>query len=132
MSSTRWSTSSSTPSTRSVRRWMPEDPGPKPHRTAALRERASGLTAQGKKLVDESRATIPPVDIGFSAFERDNHIGGVLPAGPIAFRLFVYILPMYLLALVVAGAVFAFDPDQPADVADSAGMSNYLAGSIGD
>ena len=39
---------------------------------------------------------------------------------------------MYLLALVIAGAVFAFDPDQPEDVAGTAGMSGYLAGSIGD
>jgi uncharacterized BrkB/YihY/UPF0761 family membrane protein len=111
---------------------MPDDPDPKPHRTAALRQRATGLTDQGKKLVDESRATIPPVDNGFSAYERDNHIGGFLLAGAIAFRLFVYILPMYLLALVIAGAVFAFAPDQPEEVAGTAGMSGYLAGSIGD
>ncbi|WP_421118432.1 YhjD/YihY/BrkB family envelope integrity protein [Aquihabitans daechungensis] len=75
---------------------------------------------------------MPPVDIGFAALERDGHIGGFLMAGAIAFRLFVFVLPMYLLALVIAGAVFAFDPDQPDDVASGAGMSSYLAGSIGD
>jgi uncharacterized BrkB/YihY/UPF0761 family membrane protein len=99
---------------------------------AALRRKADVLTDQAIKLKDESRATLPPVDIGFSAIERDNHIGGFLLAGAIAFRLFVFILPMYLLALVIAGAVFAFDPDQTDDVASSAGMSKYLAGTIGD
>jgi uncharacterized BrkB/YihY/UPF0761 family membrane protein len=99
---------------------------------AALRHRADGLTGQGKKLIDDTRATVPPVDIGFAALERDGHIGGFMMAGAIAFRLFVFILPMYLLALVIAGAVFAFDPDQADDVASGAGMSKYLAGSIGD
>ena len=39
---------------------------------------------------------------------------------------------MYLLALVIAGAVFAFDPESAEDVPSNAGMSKYLAGSIGD
>lgn len=99
---------------------------------AALRHRAEVLTGQGKKLVDETRSTVPPVDLGFSAFERDSHIGGFLLAGAIAFRLFVFVLPMYLLALVIAGAIFAFNPKQTEDVANSAGMSKYLAGTIGD
>ncbi|HWJ98996.1 MAG TPA: YhjD/YihY/BrkB family envelope integrity protein [Acidimicrobiales bacterium] len=99
---------------------------------AKLRHRADVVTGQGKKLVDDTRATVPPVDIGFSAVERDNHIGGFLLAGAIAFRLFVFVLPMYLLALVIAGAIFAYDPDSTKDVADSAGMSKYMASSIGD
>ena len=97
-----------------------------------LRHRVDQLAVRGRKLVDESRATLPPVDLGFAAVERDRHIGGFLLAGAIAFRLFVFILPMYLLALVVAGAIFAFDPSQAEDVASGAGMSSYLAGSIGD
>ncbi|WP_426571120.1 hypothetical protein [Aquihabitans sp. McL0605] len=108
-----------------------EAAGPAP-KTGALRQRATALTDQAKKLQEDSRATIPPVDIGFSALERDNHIGGFLLAGAIAFRLFVYLLPMYLLALVIAGAAFAFDPDDPSKVANSAGMSSYLSQSIGD
>ena len=99
---------------------------------AGLRHKADQLTEQGKKLVDETRATVPPVDMGFQALERDRHIGGFLLAGSIAFRLFVFVLPMYLLALVIAGAVFAFSPTETEDVANNAGMSKYLAGSIGD
>jgi len=100
--------------------------------TSGLRQKADALTEQGKKLIDETRATVPPVDMGFAAVERDTHIGGFLLAGAIAFRLFVFILPMYLLALVIAGAIFAFDPDKAEGTASSAGMSKYLAGSIGD
>ena len=103
-----------------------------PKGLAGLRQRAEVITDQGKKLVDDSRATLPPVDMGFAAVERDSHIGGFLLAGAIAFRLFVFILPVYLLALVIAGAVFAVDPTQTDDVAADAGMSKYLAGSISD
>ena len=97
-----------------------------------LRERVDGLVEHGKVLIDETRATVPPVDIGFAAVERDGHIGGFLLAGAIAFRLFVFLLPTYLLALVIAGAVFAVDPTKTDDVASSAGMSEYLADTIGD
>jgi uncharacterized BrkB/YihY/UPF0761 family membrane protein len=103
-----------------------------PKGLAKLRQRADVVTDQGKKLIDDTRSTLPPVDMGFSAVERDNHIGGFLLAGAIAFRLFVFVLPMYLLALVIAGAIFAFNPDQAEETASSAGMSKYLAGSIGD
>jgi uncharacterized BrkB/YihY/UPF0761 family membrane protein len=103
-----------------------------PSGVAGLRRKADVLTAQGKKLVDETRATVPPVDLGFAAVERDSHIGGFLLAGAIAFRLFVFMLPIYLLALVIAGAIFAFDPDQTEGAASSAGMSSYLAGTIDD
>lgn len=103
-----------------------------PKRLARLREQADVATAQGRRLIDETRATVPPVDVGFAAFERDRHIGGFLLAGAIAFRLFVFILPVYLLALVIAGAIFAFDPDSTEGAASSAGMSKYLAGSISD
>ena len=106
--------------------------GPVTEQGPSLRERADGLLEHGRVLIDETRATVPPVDIGFAAVERDGHIGGFLLAGAIAFRLFVFLLPTYLLALVVAGAVFAVDPTKTDDVASSAGMSDYLADTIGD
>jgi uncharacterized BrkB/YihY/UPF0761 family membrane protein len=107
-------------------------PAARPSTIAGLRHRADVLTSQGKRLVDETRATVPPVDLGFAAVERDSHIGGFLLAGAIAFRLFVFMLPIYLLALVIAGAIFAFDPSQTEGAASSAGMSSYLAGTIDD
>lgn len=109
------------------------DAGPaEPTRLGGLKQRAAALTDQGKKLVDDTRATVPPVDIGFEAVERDNHIGGFMLAGAIAFRMFVYVLPLYLLALVIAGALFSLDPSSPRDAAANAGMSKYLTQTIGD
>ncbi|HEY5859999.1 MAG TPA: YhjD/YihY/BrkB family envelope integrity protein, partial [Actinomycetota bacterium] len=101
-------------------------------RVARLRQRAMALVDQAMELYEHTRATIPPVDIAATAVERDNRIGGFLLAGAIAFRFFVYLLPLYLLVLLAAGAALSFDPDSPAELGESAGLSQYLASTIGD
>lgn len=106
-----------------------EAPGSK---VAQLKELAATLTETGTHLLDQARETFPPVDVGVTAFERDTHVGGFLLAGAIAFRMFVYVLPMYLLVLVAAGALFSFSPSDPTDAASDAGMSQYMADTIGD
>ena len=112
----------------------PSDPSDPPAADAkvGLRVRAEQLQAQLEARRDDARRALPPVDIFFAALERDTKISGFLAAGAIAFRLFVYILPLYLLGLVVAGATFSADPASPENLARSTGMSHYLAGSIGD
>ena len=108
----------------------PVDPGPDAPLTR--RERIANLGDTLARRRDEARRKLPPVDIALSTFERDNRIGGFLAAGAIAFRLFVYLLPLYLLGLVIAGATFSADPSSPERLAESSGMSHYLAGSIGE
>lgn len=70
--------------------------------------------------------------MGLTSIERDKNVGGFVMAGAIAFRLFVYILPLYLLVLVITGAVFSFDPGGPETLADAAGLSNYVASMLSD
>lgn len=101
-------------------------------RVEQLRGRAEALGEQLARRRDEARAALPPVDIGLSAVEHDNRIGGFIVAGAIAFRLFVYVLPLYLLGLVIAGAAFSVDPDSPDALARDAGMSTYLRGTVGE
>lgn len=109
-----------------------ESAAPKTSKLAGLKEFAATLKAAAEHLLEQARETFPPVDVGVTAFERDNHVGGFLLAGAIAFRMFVYVLPMYLLVLAVAGALFSFSPTDPTDAASSAGMSQYMADTIGD
>lgn len=101
-------------------------------KVAELKEWAATLTETAKNLLDQARSTFPPVDVAVTSFERDNRVGGFLLAGAIAFRMFVYVLPMYLLVLVAAGALFEFSPEDPAEAAGSAGMTTYMADTIGD
>jgi uncharacterized BrkB/YihY/UPF0761 family membrane protein len=102
-----------------------------PH-VSHLRQRVVALVDQATELYEETRATVPPVDIAATAFERDSRIGGFLLAGAIAFRFFVYLLPLYLVVLLAAGAALSFDPASPAELGESAGLSQYLSSTIGD
>lgn len=76
------------------------------------------------------RQAVEPIDVSLLAIERDSHVGGFVMAGAIAFRLFVYLLPLYLLVLVITGAVFSYDPAGPEALADAAGVSNYVASTL--
>ena len=61
------------------------------------------------------------------ALDRDTQMGGFVLAGALAFRLFVYLLPLYLLVLVSASAALSVDPDSPRVLATTAGVSASLA-----
>jgi uncharacterized BrkB/YihY/UPF0761 family membrane protein len=101
-------------------------------RGGSLRQRVVSSVAGLRGRLDAARETVVPVDVGLSALARDNHIAGFVLAGAIAFRLFVYLLPVYLVVLVIAGAAFAVDPQSPETLASSTGLSSYVASTISD
>lgn len=51
-------------------------------------------------------------------------------AGALAFRLFVYLLPLFLAVIVLIGLVAGFDDDGPRRLGSELGMSEYLADSV--
>jgi hypothetical protein len=53
-------------------------------------------------------------------------------AGALAFRLFVYVLPMYLLMLIAGAAAFSIDPAGSNDVASGSGLSSHLVATLAD
>ena len=106
---------------------MSDDAATDEGRFANLKSRAMTLADELGRRRDEARERIPAVDISFAALERDTHMGGFVLAGALAFRLFVYLLPMYLLILVIAGAALSVDPDSPRVLANTAGVSASLA-----
>lgn len=83
-------------------------------------------------LVEEARRRSPLVDAGLGALDRDREIGGFVLAGALAFRLFVFALPAYLLVLVVVGAAFSVDPDSPEELARSSGLSATVVQALAD
>ncbi len=97
-------------------------------RLGALRARAAEV---GQHL-HAARERVVPLDVAWTTFERDRTKNGNLLAGAVAFRLFVYLLPLYLLVLVAMGVAVSFDPASPADLSKNAGMSSYIASTIAD
>jgi uncharacterized BrkB/YihY/UPF0761 family membrane protein len=96
----------------------------------AARMRARAESAQ-QRLV-EARSTIPAVDVAFAAGSSDNHVGGSLLACAVAYRVFLWLLPMSLLLTAGLGFLSAADRDSPEDAADAAGLSAYVVSSVGD
>lgn len=71
------------------------------------------------------------VEAAFSTYERDREAVGNVLAGAVAFRLFVYLLPVVLVAIALLGILVSFDPNSPEDLSRSVGMSTYLVTSVG-
>ncbi len=107
--------------------WAMPDDAAHEGRLTTLKERGRDAARDVARRRDEARRRVPAVDISLAALERDGHMGGFVLAGALAFRLFVYLLPLYLLILVLASAALSVDPDSPEVLARTAGVSASLA-----
>ena len=95
---------------------------------ALARARAFVETAQAR--VVTTRRTVPSVDAAFTAHGRDLAVGGNLLASAIAYRLFLWMLPLALLGTSFLGFVRAADEEDPAHLADDLGLSAYVASTV--
>jgi uncharacterized BrkB/YihY/UPF0761 family membrane protein len=70
------------------------------------------------------------VDVVFDAVDRDGEVGGGIIAGALAYRFFIWLLPLALIA--VAGLGFAAESanESPEETADSVGLAGLVSGSI--
>jgi uncharacterized BrkB/YihY/UPF0761 family membrane protein len=76
------------------------------------------------------RARHRSIDAVFEMADRDGEIGGGIIAGALAYRLFIWLLPLALVA--VAGLGFAADAasKSPEDTAESLGLEGLISSSI--
>ena len=76
------------------------------------------------------RGRHPSVDAVFEMAERDSEVGGGIIAGALAYRLFIWLLPLALIA--VAGLGFAADAasESPEAAAKSLGLQGLISSSI--
>ncbi len=76
------------------------------------------------------RGRHPSVDAVFEMVERDSEVGGGIIAGALAYRLFIWLLPLALVA--VAGLGFAADAasNSPEGTGDSLGLGGLVSSSI--
>jgi uncharacterized BrkB/YihY/UPF0761 family membrane protein len=92
----------------------------------SLKARAEGL----RNAVPEIRTRSRAVDTTMAAVERDADIGGPLVAGAIAFRLFVWMLPLILVLVEAFGFAADAASQSPGRLAQSSGISGIAAQSI--
>jgi uncharacterized BrkB/YihY/UPF0761 family membrane protein len=99
-------------------------------RIERLRARVENTIERATATAIAMRRRSQAVDAAFDAYERDRRsVGGVL-AGAVAFRLFVYALPLFLAGVTLLGALATIDPDSPGEAAEASGFSRYLVQSV--
>lgn len=101
---------------------------PPRHRRAVAR--AQELSEAAQREVDRRREAVPAFDAGLAAVERNRAVAGGLLASALAYRLFVWLLPIALLASVALG--FLRDGARSTRAADDLGVSGYVTSLVTD
>jgi len=80
--------------------------------------------------LERSRPNSPLIDAGFRALDRDVSTGGVVLAGAVAFRVFLFVVP-YVFVAVVGFGLAAEAADQDAgDLARQSGIGGLVAKAV--
>ena len=120
---------------------MPAEP-PEPGHAPLEAEDVAGKTLAGRALagaervrvlreqIEEARARHASVDIGLASVERDSEIGGSLLAGALAYRLFVFLLPLAVFLVVGLGAYADVTDQNTEEVAGGLGLTQIVAREI--
>ncbi len=110
------------------------DPGRVARTTNRLKAEQSRLTQRivdTRDRLERSRPNSPLIDAGFRALERDITTGGVVLAGAVAFRVFLFLVPYVFVAVVGFGlASEAVDKDA-GDAVRDAGIGGLIAKAVG-
>jgi uncharacterized BrkB/YihY/UPF0761 family membrane protein len=108
-----------------------EDEPEAPGRVARLRNYAEDVADRTVMSLRVARGRSKLVDAVWSTGEHDRRAVGSVLAGAVAFRLFVYLLPLFLAMLTLVGLVVGgFDDDAVRDAGDNLGMSSYIIDSV--
>ena len=93
---------------------------------ASVRARAEQLTQQAQ----EARRRHRSVDAVFDMVDRDAEVGGGIIAGALAYRFFIWLLPLALLAVAGLGIASDASSTSPEDAADEVGLADLVTGSV--
>ena len=120
----------------------PPDPGELPAdaepsapltRKARAQARAAALQERGRQIADRAqreRRAHPTLDAAFDIADRDAEVGGGIMAGALAYRFFIWLLPLALVAVAGLGYVSDATSEDPGDAADSVGLSGIVSSSV--
>ncbi len=93
-------------------------------------KRLVAMSDEVRDRLEAARPHVPVLDLAMRLWERDTQIGGSLLAAAVAFRFFLFQLPLLLLVVGGLGFLSAADEGAPADAARQTGVSGALASSI--
>ncbi len=104
-------------------------------RAARVRARRAELKARFELLTERAQAERErhqSVDIVFDMADRDLEAGGGIIAGALAYRLFIWLLPLALVSVGGLGFVADAVSEDPQDAARNLGVSGLVSNSVAD
>jgi membrane protein len=109
---------------------QPEEGAEQLGRIARARASAEDLQRRARGELEEARARHESVRLAVETFERDRTKAGGLLAGGLAYKIFLWQLPLVLALVTAFGLAAELAGTDPADLARRAGMTAALAGAI--
>jgi uncharacterized BrkB/YihY/UPF0761 family membrane protein len=97
---------------------------------ARARRSAEDLERRARDEFEHARERHAAVRLAVQAFENDRARAGGLLAGGLAYRVFLWQIPLALFVVSAFGIVTELADEQPSDLARRVGMTAALAGSI--
>ena len=107
-----------------------DPPGPEAGRIFRARRSAEELERRARTEFERARDRHASVRIVLQAFESDRRRAGGLLAGGLAYKVFLWQIPLVLFLVSAFGLVVDLAGDDPADVARRTGMTAALASAI--
>jgi uncharacterized BrkB/YihY/UPF0761 family membrane protein len=101
-----------------------------PGRVARARQSAEDLEKRARDEFERAREQHASVRIAVEAFENDRARAGGLLAGGLAYRIFLWLIPLALFLVSAFGLVTQLAEEEPSDLARRVGMTAALAGAI--
>ena len=100
-------------------------------RAKAQQERLTQRAGDTLSKLEAARPESPWIDAVFRTYERDTATGGVVLAGALAFRVFLFLIPYAFTLVVGFGAAASATESNPTDLARKAGIAGILAHAVG-
>jgi len=99
---------------------------------AATAARVRSRVEAAAERLESARSTVPAVDAAYATGTNDRNVGGSLLAGALAYRMFLWLLPLALVLCAGLGFIQAADDDAPGDLAHDVGLTAYVSSTVGD
>jgi membrane protein len=104
-----------------------------PSRAARARAWAEARRADAQRLEERAqheRTRHRSLDAVFDMVDRDGEVGGGIIAGALAYRLFIWLLPLALVAVAGLGIAAEAASESPHDAATKIGLEGFVSSSI--
>ncbi len=98
-----------------------------------MQARGAAAQARAKRLVERAeaeRARHRSVDVAFEMYDRDADAGGEIIAGALAYRIFIWLLPLALVAVGGLGIAADAADESTSDTVRSLGITGLVSNSV--